>query len=209
MIQENKTVSVLDTKIKDCDFTVGLRDILIANRVHDVKQILALSQEQIFAFELISKDYLGELRHFLKQNGLKLSGHIDRKPKAEVDVVFYRPIKHCGFKAGRLLISWDILTVGELIKHSEKSLLNIPGLGPVYLSDIKHVLLANGLSLTDNIIKSLQEETKKGMQLDLSPTNSSSKQVIELWIELNEPLLDKDDNQLMTAKCFLENINRR
>ena len=224
MIQEKETVSILDTLIEDCNFTLRLQNVLVANNICCVKQVVMLSEEQIMGFNYLGRGSFNELRDFLNNNRLKLVGDIDKEPEQEVEQEVEKVVKretkvkarfdthisYCGLntKGFNTLISHGIKTVGNLTTHSENSLLRLSGLGVTTLKQIKKFLRINGLSLTDNLTKSLQEEVVKGMQLNLSLTDKNSKKVIELWIELNEPLLSKHDNQLIKAKCFLANIKR-
>jgi hypothetical protein len=96
-----------------------------------------------------------------------------------------------------------------LITFSETQLLSIPNFGRKSLSEVKEFLAGVELSLVSNEIDNLRRETKQGIQLFLSVSDDSSKEVIELWIKLNEPLLGSEDIFVMKAKCFLENINLR
>lgn len=156
---------ILDAPIAEFELSVRARNCLKKMRINTIGDLLKLTEAELMAYRNFGETSLNEIKAMLAKKGLRLGQRPDEiDPNAVVEpppppiapvvppgseAVLAKPVAELelSVRARRCLQRLNIVTLADLIQHSEADLLATRNFGMTSLNEIKSRLMEFGLSL--------------------------------------------------------------
>ncbi len=157
---------LLRTPISEFELSVRARNCLKKMNIHTLGDLLRLTETELLSYKNFGESSLNEIKAVLARRGLKLGMSIDEidpaavaqahaqaAPKVTVppgrEAVLNKPVSELelSVRARRCLQRLNIVTVGDLIQHTEQDLLSTRNFGQTSLNEVKARLAELGLTL--------------------------------------------------------------
>lgn len=158
---------LLETPISEFELSVRARNCLKKMRIHTLGDLLKLTEAELMSYKNFGETSLNEIKALLNKRGL----HLGQRPD-EIDIaalaeglhqpqqrqvaappgaesILGKPVSELelSVRARRCLQRLNIVTVGDLIQHTESDLLSTRNFGQTSLAEIKARLTELGLQL--------------------------------------------------------------
>ncbi len=159
--------AVLDIPVSDFELSVRSRNCLKKMNIHTLGDLLRTSEAELLSYKNFGETSLKEIKAMLTQKGLVM-GQLCQEGPAEADGMapafgqqpdsdisaedYNRPVSALtlSVRARKCLQVLNIMTIGELSKHSEAMLLSSRNFGQTSLDEIKQELSKIGVELKPN-----------------------------------------------------------
>lgn len=154
---------LLETPVTEFELSVRARNCLKKMRISTLGELLRLSEAELLAFKNFGETSLSEIKQVLGQRGLHLgmrAEEIDinqftqtQAPKPAVpagsEAILSKPVSEMelSVRARRCLQRLNVVTIGDLLQHTEAELLATRNFGMTSLNEIRSCLADMGLSL--------------------------------------------------------------
>jgi len=157
--RSDRASALLTTPVSDFELSVRSRNCLARMNVRNLGDLVRLTEEDLLGFKNFGETSLNEIKDMLKAKGLRFGMALAEQPHAVADVlkaptaeqqdVLDRPVADLEFsiRSRRALESLGIVTVRDIIRHSEEDLLQCKNFGQTSLTEITRKLSEFGLSL--------------------------------------------------------------
>lgn len=154
---------LLDTPITELEFSVRARNCLKKLKVNTVADLIKLTEAELLAYKNFGETTLNEIKAVLEKRGLRLGQAPEEiqavaaveppPPRVNVppgsEAVLAKPVSELelSVRARRCLQRLNIVTISDLIQHTEADLLATRNFGVTSLNEIKSRLAELGLQL--------------------------------------------------------------
>lgn len=153
---------VLEAPVTELELSMRARNCLKKMRVQTVADLIKLSEEELMSYKNFGESSLAEIKAALAKRGLHLGQKAEEVPAPPVEVAPPRPVLPPGaeavlhkpvselelsVRARRCLQRLNIVTLGDLITHTEQELLATRNFGVTSLNEIRARLADFGLAL--------------------------------------------------------------
>ncbi|MCA9251815.1 MAG: tetratricopeptide repeat protein [Phycisphaerae bacterium] len=154
--------AVLDIPVSDFELSVRSRNCLKQMNINHLGDLLRITEPKLLAYKNFGETSLNEIKAMLAQKGLRLGQLIEERPAAAAAPSGHQPLLTAGdanllnrnvaelelsVRSRKCLQRLGVLTLTDLIQHSEPELLSIKNFGQTSLDEIKKRLAELGLSL--------------------------------------------------------------
>lgn len=160
-MREDRRSAVLEIPINDFELSVRSRNCLKKMNVHNLGDLLKVSEAELLAYKNFGETSLNEIKALLASKGLRLGQLADESKSAVVRrpapaVVGNAPPEilaksvadlELSVRSRKALQRLNITSVGDLAARTEAELLGCKNFGQTSLNEIKQVLATAGLSL--------------------------------------------------------------
>jgi len=154
---------LLDAPISEFELSVRARNCLKKMKIHTLGDLTQLSESELLAYKNFGETSLTEIKALLEKKGLRLGQRPEEvdvaalasepPPKVTVppgkEAMLNRPVSELelSVRARRCLQRLNVMTLGDLIQHSEAELLATRNFGVTSLNEINSRLTELGLKL--------------------------------------------------------------
>jgi DNA-directed RNA polymerase subunit alpha len=161
--REAKVAQILGQPVAEISFSPRVRTALQKLGVNSLGDLVAKSEEDLLQIPNFGRTSLRELKEFLSSKGLSLAsasgpGGIVEPPAEEAPVVTAGPVSEETLKKNLSDFEWSgrirkvyekmsLVTVGDLLKRTEKDLLKSKNLGVTSIKEIRKKLGQLGVSM--------------------------------------------------------------
>jgi len=141
---------------------VRSRNCLKQMNINNLGDLLKITEAKLLAYKNFGETSLNEIKAMLSQKGLRLGQLVEERPVATAAPSGHQPLLTAGdanllnrnvaelelsVRSRKCLQRLGVLTLQDLIQHSEPELLSIKNFGQTSLDEIKKRLAELGLSL--------------------------------------------------------------
>lgn len=154
---------LLETPVTDFELSVRARNCLKKMRINTLGELLRLSEPELLAFKNFGETSLQEIKAVLTTRGMTLGMRAEEidiqafaqaqapKPALPVgsEAILSKPVSELDLsvRARRCLQRLNVVTVGDLLQHTEAELLATRNFGMTSLNEIRSQLAQIGMSL--------------------------------------------------------------
>jgi DNA-directed RNA polymerase subunit alpha len=154
--------AVLDIPVSDFELSVRSRNCLKQMNINHLGDLLRITEPKLLAYKNFGETSLNEIKAMLSQKGLRLGQLIEERPTATAAPSGHQPLLTAGdanllnrnvaelelsVRSRKCLQRLGVMTLTDLVQHSEPELLSIKNFGQTSLDEIKKRLVELGLSL--------------------------------------------------------------
>ncbi len=154
--------AVLDIPVSDFELSVRSRNCLKQMNINHLGDLLRITEPKLLAYKNFGETSLNEIKAMLSQKGLRLGQLIEERPAAAAAPSGHQPLLTAGdsnllnrnvaelelsVRSRKCLQRLGVMTLTDLIQHSEPELLSIKNFGQTSLDEIKKRLVELGLTL--------------------------------------------------------------
>lgn len=156
--EREQQTAVLDTPMSDFELSVRSRNCLRQMNIHTLGQLLQTTESELLAYKNFGETSLNEIKVVLEQKGLQLGQEttptlpvLESGPlpiPSDQTATALTPVTslELSVRSRKCLQRLGVITLGELIQHSEAELTMVKNFGQTSLNEIKRQLEAHGLS---------------------------------------------------------------
>lgn len=154
---------LLETSIAEFELSVRARNCLKKMRINSLGDLLKLTEAELLAYKNFGETSLNEIKALLAKKGLRLGQRPEEidpsviveapPPRAPIppgsEALLVKPVSELelSVRARRCLQRLNVVTLADLIQHSESDLLSTRNFGVTSLNEIKGRLADFGLQL--------------------------------------------------------------
>ncbi|MBN2446071.1 MAG: tetratricopeptide repeat protein [Phycisphaerae bacterium] len=155
---------LLDAPISEFELSVRARNCLKKMSINSLGQLIQLTESELLAYKNFGEASLNEIKQLLGRKGLRLGQRPEEIDPATIsaddsgtrvvvppgrEALLAKPVSEMelSVRSRRCLQRLNVVTLGDVIQHSEQDLLSTRNFGVTSLNEIKARLAEIGLSL--------------------------------------------------------------
>ena len=151
--------AILDLPITDFELSVRSRNCLRQMNIRTLGDLLKTAEAELLSYKNFGETSLNEIKAMLTQKGLRLGqglqvveqpafpSPVSETGEPQPDLQIPMATLELSVRSRKALQRLGVMTIGELIQHSEAELMGIKNFGQTSLNEIRRALTSYGLSL--------------------------------------------------------------